>query len=198
MYENMQMSEPKWKSWIIKTNSPLFTPDQCRQIIECGRRQPPQQARVGMGKPGGGTDTKKRVTTISWIPFHEMQPMYQDLNKFIQKANENHFGFGDIRITEQAQFTEYPEGGFYDWHMDCDVNMVHEPPVRKISMTILLNDPSEFEGGELELLENKNTTDSLKQGHAVCFASFLRHRVQPVTKGVRQSLVVWFGGKPFR
>ena len=198
MYENMQMSEPKWKSWIIKTNTPLFTPDQCRQIIECGRRQPPQQAKVGTGKPGGGTDTKKRVTTISWIPFHEMQPMYQDLNRFIQKANENHFGFGDIRITEQAQFTEYPEGGFYDWHMDCDVNMVHEPPVRKISMTLLLNDPSEFEGGELELLENKNKTDSLKQGHAVCFASFLRHRVQPVKRGVRQSLVVWFGGKPFR
>ena len=38
----------------------------------------------------------------------------------------------------KAQFTEYPEGGFYDWHMDCDVNMQHEPPVRKISMTLLL------------------------------------------------------------
>jgi len=198
MYENKQMFEPKWKSWIIQTTTPLFTPDQCRQIIECGRRQPPQQARVGMGKPGGGTDTNKRVTTISWLPFHEMGHMYQDLNNFIQKANENHFGFGDIRITEQAQFTEYPEGGFYDWHMDCDVNCQHEPPVRKISMTLLLNDPSEFEGGDLELLENKNKAETLKQGHAICFASFLRHRVNPVKRGVRQSLVVWFGGKPFR
>ena len=198
MYENKQISEPKWKSWIIQTTTPLFTPDQCRQIIECGRRQPPQQAQVGMGKPGGGTDTAKRVTTISWIPFKEMEPMYTDLYKFIQKANENHFGFGDIQITENAQFTEYPEGGFYDWHMDCDVNMEHEPPVRKISMTLLLNDPLEFEGGNLELIENKNETTKLKQGHAICFASFLRHKVQPVTKGVRQSLVVWFGGKPFR
>ena len=150
-----------------------------------------------MGKPGGGTDTKKRVTTISWIPFKEMEHMYRDLNNFIQKANENHFGFGDIRITEQAQFTEYPEGGFYDWHMDCDVNMAHEPPVRKISMTLLLNDPSEFEGGHLEL-GAKNNFAELKQGHAICFASFINHRVQPVTRGVRQSLVVWFGGKPFR
>jgi PKHD-type hydroxylase len=198
MYENKQISEPKWKSWIIQTTTPLFTPDQCRQIIECGKRQPPQQAKVGMGKPGGGTDTAKRVTTISWIPFKEMEPMYTDLYKFIQKANENHFGFGDIQITENAQFTEYPEGGFYDWHMDCDVNMVHEPPVRKISMTLLLNDPLEFEGGDLELIENKNEASKLKQGHAICFASFLRHKVQPVTKGVRQSLVVWFGGKPFR
>ena len=197
MYENIHILEPKWKSWIIQTTTPLFTPDQCRQIIEAGRKQKPQTAQVGMNKPGGGTDTKKRVTTISWIPFKEMGHMYVDLNNFIQKANENHFGFGDIRITENAQFTEYPEGGFYDWHMDCDVNMAHEPPVRKISMTLLLNDPSEFEGGHLELMAPGKFAE-LKQGHAICFASFLNHRVQPVIRGVRQSLVVWFGGKPFR
>mgnify|MGYP003144605911 CR=1 FL=1 len=197
MYENKTIHEPKWKSWIINTTTPLFTPEQCRKIIQSGRSQTPQQAQVGMGKPGGGKDTKKRVTTISWIPFKEMSHMYQDLNNFIQKANLNHFGFDDIKITEQAQFTEYPEGGFYDWHMDCDTSMQHEPPVRKISMTLLLNDPSEFEGGHLELIGPGKIVD-LKQGHAICFASFLNHRVQPVTKGVRQSLVVWFGGKPFR
>ena len=197
MYENIHISEPKWKSWIVQTTTPLFTPDQCRQIIESGRAQKPQTAQVGMNKPGGGTDTKKRVTTISWLPFKEMAPMYHDLNIFIQKCNENHFGFGDIRITENAQFTEYPEGGFYDWHMDCDVNMQHEPPVRKISMTLLLNDPSEFEGGDLELMAPGKYAE-LKQGHAIVFASFLNHRVNKVRRGVRQSLVVWFGGKPFR
>ncbi len=197
MYKNTMISEPKWKSWIVQTTTPLFTPDQCRQIIESGRAQKPQTAQVGMNKPGGGTDTKKRVTTISWLPFKEMQHMYQDLNQFIQKCNENHFGFGDIRVTEQAQFTEYPEGGFYDWHMDCDVNMQHEPPVRKISMTLLLNDPSEFEGGDLELMAPGKFAE-LKQGHAIVFASFLNHRVNKVRRGVRQSLVVWFGGKPFR
>jgi len=197
MYKNKTIHEPKWKSWIINTTTPIFTPEQCRQIIESGRKQPPQKASVGMGKPGGGVDNKTRTTTISWIPFKEMEPMYQDLDTFIQKANLNHFGFGDIRITEQAQFTEYPLGGFYDWHMDCDTGMAHEPPVRKISMTLLLNDPAEFEGGNLELLKPGSTVD-LKQGHAVCFASFLNHRVAPVTRGVRQSLVVWFGGTPFR
>jgi len=197
MYENIHLTEPKWKSWIIQTTTPLFTPEQCREIIASGRRQKPQTAQVGMNRPGGGTDTKKRVTTISWIPFNEMGHMYHDLHKFIIKANENHFGFGDIRITENAQFTEYPEGGFYDWHMDCDVNMQHEPPVRKISMTLLLNDPKEFEGGQLELMAPGKFAD-LKQGHAICFASFLNHRVNKVTRGMRQSLVVWFGGKPFR
>ena len=189
--------EPKWKSWIVETTTPLFTPQQCEMIINAGRRQPPQKAQVGMGKPGGGLDTKKRTTTISWLPFNEMKEMYSDINNFIQKANLNHFGFGDVQITEQAQFTEYPEGGFYDWHMDCDVAMAHEPPVRKISMTLLLSPENQFEGGDLELMAPGKRA-KLKQGHAVIFASFINHRVAPVTRGVRQSLVMWFGGKPFR
>ena len=193
----MIITEPKWKSWLVETTTPLFTPEQCRQIIECGRKQKPQKAQVGMGKPGGGVDTKKRTTTISWIPFKEMQPMYNQINEFIQKANRNHFGFGDIQITEQAQFTEYPEGGFYDWHMDTDVTMQHEPPVRKISMTVLLSPENQFEGGDLELMAPGKRV-KLKQGHAIIFASFLNHRVAPVTRGVRQSLVMWFGGEPFK
>jgi PKHD-type hydroxylase len=81
--------------------------------------------------------------------------------------------------------------------MDCDVSMAHEPPVRKISMTVLLNHPSEFEGGDLELMAPGKKA-KLKQGHAIIFASFLNHKVSPVTRGVRQSLVCWFGGTPFR
>ena len=194
----MIITEPKWKSWIVETTTPLFTPEQCQMVINAGRKQRPQKAQVGMGRPeGSGVDTKKRTTTISWIPFKEMQPMYNQINEFIQKANRNHFGFGDIQITEQAQFTEYPEGGFYDWHMDTDVNMQHEPPVRKISMTCLLSPENQFEGGDLELMAPGKRA-KLKQGHAIIFASFINHRVAPVTRGVRQSLVMWFGGEPFK
>jgi PKHD-type hydroxylase len=193
MYENKIICEPKWKSWIIETKGPLLTPEQCRMVIDCGRSQPPQKAQVGLNTPEGGVDTKKRVTTISWIPFQALPQLYNTLDTFIQKANLNHFGFDDIRITEQ----EYPEGGFYDWHMDTDVVGLHEPPVRKISMTLLLNHESEFEGGDLELL-SPGRFKPMKQGHALCFASFLNHRVNPVRRGIRQSLVVWFGGKPFK
>ena len=193
----MIITEPKWKSWVVETKAPLFTPEQCQKIIDAGRRQKPQQAQVGMNRPEGGIDTKKRTTTISWLPFDEMRPMYEDLNNFIQKANRNHFGFEDIQITEQAQFTEYPEGGFYDWHIDTDINMQHEPPVRKISMTLLLSPENQFEGGDLELMSPGKKT-KLTQGNAITFASFLNHRVTPVTQGVRQSLVMWFGGTPFK
>ena len=81
--------------------------------------------------------------------------------------------------------------------MDLDVNGAHEPPVRKISMTCLLSDPSTFTGGDLEFME-KNKMPALKQGQAIFFASFIRHRVSPVKKGIRRSLVMWFGGQPFK
>ena len=81
--------------------------------------------------------------------------------------------------------------------MDLDVLGLHEPPVRKISMTCLLSNPSEFTCGELEFME-KNKIPNLKQGQAIFFASFLRHRVAPVKKGTRRSLVMWFGGQPFK
>ena len=64
-------------------------------------------------------------------------------------------------------------------------------------MTCLLSDPSTFTGGELEFME-KNKIPNLKQGQAIFFASFLRHRVAPVKKGTRRSLVMWFGGQPFK
>jgi len=138
-----------------------------------------------------------RQSTVSWLPFDKMQPMYDDITNFIQKTNRNHFGFGDIQIREQAQVTEYIKGDFYNWHTDTALDMDIEPPVRKLSMTLLLNDPSEFDGGELQIAGAKNTK-LMKQGHATIFASFLQHTVTPVTRGVRRSLVMWFGGEPFK
>ena len=140
---------------------------------------------------------EKRITTISWIPFKDMPKMYRDIESTMLKANNNHFGFEGMRLTEPAQFTHYFTGGFYEWHMDNDVQGKHQPPVRKISMTLLLSDPATFEGGELEFM-SKGKTAKLKQGQAIFFASWLQHRVKPVTKGERKSLVMWFGGPSFK
>ena len=193
----MIIKMPRWQSYIATTTSPLFTPEQCQDIINAGHSEKPQVAQVGMGKPGGGVDKKKRTTTISWIPFKKLPQMYKKVENQLSVVNLNHFGFENVQITEPAQFTEYPKGGFYDWHMDLDVHGQHEPPIRKISMTCLLSDPSEFTGGDLEFTE-KNKINNLKQGQAIFFASFLRHRVSPVKKGTRRSLVMWFGGQPFK
>ena len=202
------ITEPRWRSFIVQTNGPIFTPEQCKMIINAGRSEPrinagraepKKDAYVGnkQGIKGGVLDTKTRTSHISWIPFKKMPEMYKDIETMMKKTNGNHFGFDGMQITELAQYTEYPSGGFYDWHMDSDVNFAHEPPVRKISMTCLLSHESEFEGGELQIEKEENKV-ILKQGQAVFFASFIKHRVAPITRGVRKSLVMWFGGPPLK
>ena len=193
------ITEPRWKSYIVETTQPIFTPEQCKMIIEAGRAEPRNTAEVGskQGIKGGVVDTKTRTSHISWIPFKKMNPMYKKIENVMKATNGNHFGFDGMQITEMAQYTEYPEGGFYDWHVDNDVNCAHEPPVRKISMTCLLSPENEFEGGDLELMAEGKVA-KIKQGHAVFFASFIRHRVKPVIRGNRKSLVMWFGGTPFK
>ena len=193
------ITEPRWKSFIVETRKPIFTPKQCEMIIAAGRAEPKQEAGVGNkeGIKGGVVDTKTRTSHISWIPFSKTPEMYKDIERIMKTTNGNHFGFDGMTITEMAQYTEYPKGGFYEWHVDNDVNCQHEPPVRKISMTCLLSPESEFEGGDLELMAEGKVA-KIKQGHAIFFASFIRHRVKPVTRGRRQSLVMWFGGTPFR
>ena len=189
---------PKWQSYVAKTTEPMFTPEQCKLIINAGHQQKPEQAKVGGGRDGK-SDTKKRVTTISWIPFAKMPEMYKVIERQISIVNLNHMMFEGVQITEPAQFTEYPKRGFYDWHMDLNAfGQTGDHPIRKISMTCLLSDPSEFTGGDLAFENPGNNKTQLKQGQAIFFASFLRHRVEPVKKGIRRSLVMWFGGPPFK
>ena len=194
------INEPKWKSLMANTVGPLFTPQQCQDIINIGHQQKKEEAKVGHkeGNKEGKYDIKMRVTTISWIPFKIMPEMYRIIERSMQQVNANHFGYEGMTLTEFAQFTEYPKGGFYDWHMDAEVNCQFEPPVRKISMTILLSKQFEFEGGDLEFMAEGNRPPQLIQGQAIYFCSLLRHRVARVKRGVRRSLVMWFGGPPFK
>jgi len=168
---------PRWQSYVATTTQPIFTPEQCQMIINAGHQEAPEKAKVGGGEKGA-YDTKKRVTTISWIPFAKMPEMYKVIENQLSIVNLNHFMFDGVRLTEPAQFTEYPKGGFYDWHMDLNAfGQEGQNPIRKISMTCLLSDPKDFTGGDL---------------------MFLRHKVAPVKKGTRRSLVLWAGGTPFR
>ena len=195
----MNPTEPLWKSLVVETLQPIFSPKQCQMVIDKGLSLKAEQAKVGMGHDTeGGTDLKKRMSTISWIPFKEMPEMYKQIEGEMLRANNNHFGYDGMRLTEPAQFTEYKApSGHYSWHMDCDITGIKQPPVRKISMIIPLVPSTDYEGGEIEFMQEGKTL-KLQQGQAVFFASFLQHRVKAVTKGVRRSMVMWFGGPPLR
>ena len=79
--------EPKWKSLLANTVGPLFTPSQCQDIINMGHQQKSEEARVGdKEKAGGKYDTKKRITTISWIPFKAMPDMYRIIERTLHQV----------------------------------------------------------------------------------------------------------------
>ena len=90
-------------------------------------------------------------------------------------------------------FLQSCQGSFYDWHYD--VNWKGESAYdRKLSICVQLCNPSEYEGGNFEFDEVKTTADFRSKGTVLVFPSYLRHRVLPVTSGIRRSLVAWFVG----
>lgn len=200
------MREPKWKSYAVLMPEPILTPLQCEEFIQIGTGQPKLDGNIMQrGKSTGEPDPKGRKSSISWIPFEAARENYGIIVECMETANANFFGFDDIRPFESGQYAEYSKGDFYDWHSDIGVDQVPMPLVRKISMSILLNDPKEFEGGEVEIFGGKFKDDTqhehvqkLKQGQALFFASFHLHRIRPVISGTRKALVMWFGGKPLK
>ena len=78
----MIITEPKWKSYIVETTTPVFTPQQCQLVINAGRAEPSQTAAVGSNLAGTGIiDTKTRTSHISWIPFNKLPEMYKTLEE---------------------------------------------------------------------------------------------------------------------
>jgi PKHD-type hydroxylase len=112
-------------------------------------------------------------------------------------ANKEMWQFDIPSILDVVQYTQYYEnGGHYDWHTDTGP---HPFNTRKISITVQLSDPNEYEGGDLELkLGNQTSKMPKEKGCAVLFPSYILHRVTPVTKGIRKSLVLWVGGSVFK
>ena len=154
------------------------------------------------------TDDKKRICDVF---FTSEQWVYDLLWPFMWEANERAGWKLDISSVEAMQITRYKKGGFYTWHIDgtADSLSVYDTPtnpfmhgkVRKISMSLILND--DFEGGALEFVSHKHGKTKIipivaKAGDMIFFTSGMEHRVLPVTKGVRYSLVVWFLGPPVR
>jgi hypothetical protein len=98
--------------------------------------------------------------------------------------------------TEPVQLSEYQVGDEYDWHLDLGPGPASR---RKLSLSVQLTEPNEYEGGDLEIKGVHNIPALRKRGSVIIFPSFLLHRVTPVTRGVRRSLVAWVPGeKPFR
>ena len=140
--------------------------------------------------------------------------IYDQIQPYIHEANKLAGWNFDWDYSESCQFTKYNKKQFYDWHQDSfeqpydspnDLNFNNK--IRKLSVTCSLSDQNEYKGGELEFDFRNNEKSKpvrkickeiLPKGSIVVFPSFVWHRVRPVTKGTRYSLVIWNLGYPFK
>ena len=145
---------------------------------------------------------KKRNSQVVWLnhPW-----IYREIQYWLNTANANAGWNFQWTSSESCQFTKYSgdEKQHYDWHTDSATIPNEFGLVRKLSMSIALVDGTEYEGGDFEvnnLSPKKNTINNIKtlkqKGSVVVFPSFVWHRVTPVTKGTRYSLVSWHLGSP--
>ena len=145
-----------------------------------------------------GNNNGIRESEIKWIHSDDKSFwVYEKLGQYIQQANNKLWKFNLQSIVDSIQYTVYYEGGgHYDWHVDIGPGSINH---RKVSLTIQLSDPDEYEGGDLEIWTGGDfKTIERKQGCAILFPSFLMHRITPITKGVRRSLVLWVGGESYK
>jgi PKHD-type hydroxylase len=172
-----------------------FTPDEVDQIISLESLQKFERGRVGLD---GNVDEKARISDISWL-FEDDNSrwIFERFSWILPKVNYQHFMY-DISHYDSFQYTIYgEEGHHYGWHQDTHIEYLTFE--RKISATIMLSDPNDYLGGELEIIQDGSPDRSLKlkpeKGDIVFFASWMPHRVLPIVSGVRKSLVCWVQGK---
>ena len=141
------------------------------------------------------------------VTFTNDEELYNLLRPYVNSANEQAGWNFDIEGAEGIQISKYDKDDLYNWHIDGGSDIHHQKNnyVRKLSLVMTLTDRKEYEGGEFEIdlgphASNRNlVVDELNtKGGLVVMPSFLYHRVKPITKGTRHSLVMWTSGRPFK
>lgn len=162
----------------------------CQSIIDEGLKLPIDDSIIGYEDKR--TDESIRKSKTSW--FHVNSWVCGLTKHYVDIANNQAWNY-EISGHEEAQFTVYEPGGFYEFHEDSA--RLGENNYRKLSIVVTITDPNEYEEGYFEF-ENNVRPDTRARGSIIVFPSFVKHRVVPVTKGIRYSLVNWFHGPQFR
>ena len=153
-------------------------------------------AKVG-GANGGEVNKNVRRSQVSWLTnTSDTKWVFDKLGDVVSKLNAQYFHFDITGFGEALQLTNYDqsENGMYGWHQDFGGGIS-----RKLSMAVQLTDPSEYEGGNLQVMTSSEPKNVRKQrGLIAVFPSYIVHQVTPVTQGSRQSLVAWISGAPFK
>jgi PKHD-type hydroxylase len=178
---------------LIET-SPCFTDAELARIIAEGCALPLAKGQTTAAERA----PEARNSTIALFPMEPRHAwMIERLAQLINPLNRQHWGF-DVSGSERLQFSAYGPGEHYGWHIDLGAGGHFAQ--RKISVSVLLNDPAEYDGGDFEISIGSHTKLCARaKGGVILFPSYAPHRVTPVTRGTRYSLVAWIvGAQPFR
>lgn len=173
-----------------------FSEDEIEKIVFLEQLQNFDKGKVG-DDPNQPAPESVRNSEVAWIfPDQNSDWLFQRISGITSRVNYDHFMY-NIDGIDSFQYTKYGIDQHYTWHWD--VAFGWENYQRKISLIVMLSDPDEYEGGEFEICNNGNLDEivSIKpaKGDIVFFASWMPHRVKPVTSGERKSLVAWVMGE---
>jgi PKHD-type hydroxylase len=170
---------------------------------------------------GDALNKDKRNSKNTWISTDHWISGF--LWHYVQKANRDNFLYDLSYIDgESMQYTRYGEGEYYNWHNDSSIAVHYKPQalgisggntvnnekvhidylnkstelVRKLSFTLQLSDPNDYEGGNVQLMNDAGQSyiAPRKRGTIILFDARTQHRVNKVTKGTRRSIVGWVVG----
>ena len=144
----------------------------------------------------GGEQPDSRKCDVSWIA--ELDWVSTIFTHYFHIANREIFEY-DLTEMESVQVTRYDKNHFYGWHSDYGTS-ADKGLTRKLSMSIILSDPEEYSGGKLQFIDYQGKVQNVDKtrGTVVVFDSRTPHRVTPVLRGQRISLVAWMMGPKLR
>lgn len=178
---------------------PKHALDRINKYVEKLKLQPAETIK----KDGAGAPP--RESGVAFLEFaRDLQFMYENVDKLVKRANQLADWNFEYNYIEPLQYTVYGKGQYYDWHVDATSQGAQAK--RKLSFVMLLDDEDSFEGGEFQIEwgspddgEKRIHTINLKTaGSIVVFPSHIWHRVTPVTKGTRRTIVGWIHGPKFK
>lgn len=171
----------------------FFSDNEIQHIKNITNSLPSEEGRAGSVVEIRRSKVKwleEENSSCSWV-FKKLKSTIEEVNSFVWKFNLK--GWND-----NIQYAEYSstDQGYFDWHLDIGDKVYSH---RKLSLTIQLSDPNEYEGGEFQTFTAVNPiSQPSTKGTLILFPTFLLHRVTPVTQGLRKSLVWWVGGAPLK
>jgi PKHD-type hydroxylase len=152
------------------------------------------------------TVRKSKIKFLNRVKDSELSFLFDKLNSAIDNVNENYYNF-DLNGYDKIQYTQYDsiDSGEYKYHIDMHTGKfsdIRRGETRKLSLSLVLSDPTSYEGGKFTIKLDENDSNDIlveqPRGRIIFFPSFFMHKVHPITKGTRKSLVIWVEGPKFK